>query len=152
MVAMSCNPTEIDVEQLRTWKSHGFSDSHIADALNAFPASGYKSLPRGRDDSVMRRRHSLLHPNYRMVDSCAASSPVRRHIIIQLTSLVPALVSITFQILRNALKNAMLRLVVPPELVKESNLIMAVSTQLWQLEKRARMRFLSISRNSVNRF
>tara|TARA_B100000925_G_scaffold37828_1_gene24790 strand:+ start:2454 stop:5798 length:3345 start_codon:yes stop_codon:yes gene_type:complete len=74
MVAMSCNPTEIDVEQLRTWKSHGFSDSHIADALNAFPASGYKSLPRGRDeDSVMRRRHSLsLHPNYRMVDSCAA--------------------------------------------------------------------------------
>ena len=74
MVAMSCNPTEIDIEQLRTWKSHGFSDSHIADALNAFPSSGYKSLPRGRDeDSVMRRRHSLsLHPNYRMVDSCAA--------------------------------------------------------------------------------
>ena len=73
MVAMSYNPTEIDVDQLRTWKSHGF-DSHIADALNAFPASGYKSLPRGRDeDSVMRRRHSLsLHPNYRMVDSCAA--------------------------------------------------------------------------------
>ena len=74
MVSLSCNPTEIDVDQLRTWKSHGFSDSHIADALNAFPASGYKSLPRGRDeDSVMRRRHSLsLHPNYRMVDSCAA--------------------------------------------------------------------------------
>ena len=74
MVALACNPTEIDVDTLRTWKSHGFSDSHIADALNAFPASGYKSLPRGRDeDSVMRRRHSLsLHPNYRMVDSCAA--------------------------------------------------------------------------------
>ena len=74
MVSLSCNPTEIDVDQLRSWKSHGFSDSHIADALNAFPASGYKSLPRGRDeDSVMRRRHSLsLHPNYRMVDSCAA--------------------------------------------------------------------------------
>ena len=74
MVALACNPTEIDVDTLRTWKSHGFSDSHIADALNSFPASGYKSLPRGRDeDSVMRRRHSLsLHPNYRMVDSCAA--------------------------------------------------------------------------------
>ena len=74
MVALACNPTEIDVDTFRTWKSHGFSDSHIADALNAFPASGYKSLPRGRDeDSVMRRRHSLsLHPNYRMVDSCAA--------------------------------------------------------------------------------
>ncbi|MEC7096814.1 MAG: carbamoyl-phosphate synthase large subunit, partial [Candidatus Thermoplasmatota archaeon] len=47
---------------------------HIADALNAFPSTGYKSLPTGRnEDSVMRRRHSLsLHPNYRMVDSCAA--------------------------------------------------------------------------------
>ena len=74
MVNLSCNPTEIDIETLRKWKSHGFADSHIADALNSFPASGYKSLPRGRDeDSVMRRRHSLaLHPNYRMVDSCAA--------------------------------------------------------------------------------
>ena len=74
MISLSCNPTEIDIETLRQWKSHGFADSHIADALNSFPASGYKSLPRGRDeDSVMRRRHSLaLHPNYRMVDSCAA--------------------------------------------------------------------------------
>jgi len=74
MVTLSCNPTEIDVELLRKWKSKGFADSHIADALNSFPPEGYKSLPRGRDeDSVMRRRHSLsLHPNYRMVDSCAA--------------------------------------------------------------------------------
>ena len=74
MVNLSCNPTEINVELLREWKSNGFTDSHIADALNSFPPEGYKSLPRGRDeDSVMRRRHSLsLHPNYRMVDSCAA--------------------------------------------------------------------------------
>ena len=74
MVEMSCNPTEINVETLRKWKSHGFADSHIADALNSFPATGYKALPRGRnEDSVMHRRHSLsLHPNYRMVDSCAA--------------------------------------------------------------------------------
>ena len=74
MIELSCNPTEIDLEVLRKWKSHGFADSHIAGALNSFPASGYKSLPRGRDeDSIMRRRHSLgLHPNYRMVDSCAA--------------------------------------------------------------------------------
>ena len=74
MVKLSCNPTEINVELLREWKSNGFADSHIADALNSFPPAGYKSLPRGRDeDSVMRRRHSLsLHPNYRMVDSCAA--------------------------------------------------------------------------------
>lgn len=74
MTELSCNPTEIDIELLRKWKSHGFADSHIADALNAFPSTGYKSLPTGRnEDSVMRRRHSLsLHPNYRMVDSCAA--------------------------------------------------------------------------------
>ena len=74
IVDLSCNPTELDIDLLRKWKSHGFTDSHIDDALNAFPAKGYKSLPRGRDeDSVMRRRHSLsLHPNYRMVDSCAA--------------------------------------------------------------------------------
>ncbi|MEC8242583.1 MAG: carbamoyl-phosphate synthase large subunit [Candidatus Thermoplasmatota archaeon] len=74
MIELSCNPTEIDIELLRKWKSHGFADSHIADALNAFPSTGYKSLPTGRnEDSVMRRRHSLsLHPNYRMVDSCAA--------------------------------------------------------------------------------
>ena len=70
----ACNPTEIDRATLSRWKSLGFSDSHIADALNLFPASGYKSLPRGRDEaSVMKRRHSLsLHPNFRMVDSCAA--------------------------------------------------------------------------------
>ncbi len=74
IIDLSCNPSEINVEQLRKWKSHGFADSHIADALNSFPSSGYKSLPKGRDeDSVMQRRHSLsLHPNYRMVDSCAA--------------------------------------------------------------------------------
>ena len=74
MTELSCNPTEIDIELLRKWKSHGFADSHIADALNAFPSTGYKSLPTGRNEnSVMRRRHSLsLHPNYRMVDSCAA--------------------------------------------------------------------------------
>ena len=70
----ACNPTEIDRATLSRWKSLGFSDSHIADALNLFPASGYKSLPKGRDEaSVMKRRHSLsLHPNFRMVDSCAA--------------------------------------------------------------------------------
>ncbi len=74
MVELSCNPTEIDAKTIRKWKSFGFADSHIADALNSFPAEGYKSLPRGRDeDSVMRRRHSLsLHPKFRMVDSCAA--------------------------------------------------------------------------------
>ncbi len=74
MVELSCNPTEIDAKTIRKWKSFGFADSHIADALNSFPAEGYKSLPRGRDeDSLMRRRHSLsLHPKYRMVDSCAA--------------------------------------------------------------------------------
>ena len=74
IVSKACNPSDVDLESLRKWKSLGFSDSHIADALNSFPATGYKSLPRGRDEStVMARRHSLkLHPKYRMVDSCAA--------------------------------------------------------------------------------
>ena len=67
-------PTELNREQLRSWKSHGFSDAHIADALSDFPSTGPRSLPSGRDeDAVMRRRHSLgLHPRFRMVDSCAA--------------------------------------------------------------------------------
>ena len=56
------------------WKSHGFSDAHIADALAGFPPEGLKSLAAGQDErAVMQRRHQLhLHPVYRMVDSCAA--------------------------------------------------------------------------------
>jgi len=67
-------PNELNREQLRSWKSHGFSDEHIADALSGFPSTGPRSLPIGRDeDAVMRRRHALaLHPRFRMVDSCAA--------------------------------------------------------------------------------
>ncbi len=70
----SALPTELNREQLRSWKSHGFSDEHIADALSGFPSTGPRSLPIGRDeDAVMRRRHALaLHPRFRMVDSCAA--------------------------------------------------------------------------------
>jgi len=67
-------PNELNREQLRSWKSHGFSDEHIADALSGFPSTGPRSLPIGRDeDAVMRCRHALaLHPRFRMVDSCAA--------------------------------------------------------------------------------
>ena len=70
----SALPTELNREQLRSWKSHGFSDEHIADALSGFPSTRPRSLPIGRDeDAVMRRRHALaLHPRFRMVDSCAA--------------------------------------------------------------------------------
>lgn len=70
----SALPNELNREQLRSWKSHGFSDAHIADALSAFPSTGPRSLASGRDeDAVMRRRHALgLHPRFRMVDSCAA--------------------------------------------------------------------------------
>ena len=113
----------------------GFPDSHIADALNAFPASGYKSLPRGRDeDSVMRRRHSLsLHPNYRMVDSCAAEfaaktpyyystyEPVHHDGIDHIPNLA------------KSHKKRLLPLVADQyELVKVLNLIMAVFMQLWR--------------------
>ena len=74
ITATSALPTELNREQLRSWKSHGFSDAHIADALSAFPPTGPRSLASGRDeDAVMRRRHALgLHPRFRMVDSCAA--------------------------------------------------------------------------------
>ena len=74
ITSTSALPTELNREQLRSWKSHGFSDAHIADALSSFPSTGPRSLPSGRDeDAVMRRRHSLgLHPRFRMVDSCAA--------------------------------------------------------------------------------
>lgn len=67
-------PTELTREQLKHWKSLGFSDAHIADALSGFPATGPKSLKPGFDeDAVMKRRHDLgLHPRFRMVDSCAA--------------------------------------------------------------------------------
>ena len=70
----SALPTELTREQLRHWKSHGFSDNHIADALAGFPAAGPRSIPAGRnEEAVMSRRHALsLHPCYRMVDSCAA--------------------------------------------------------------------------------
>ena len=67
-------PGELTREQLKAWKSLGFSDAHIADALSGFPASGPKSLQPGFDEeAVMKRRHAVgLHPRYRMVDSCAA--------------------------------------------------------------------------------
>ena len=70
----SALPAELNREQLRSWKSHGFSDEHIADALAGFPSTGPRSLPAGRNEvAVMRRRHALaLHPRFRMVDSCAA--------------------------------------------------------------------------------
>lgn len=70
----SALPSELTREQLRHWKSHGFSDHHIADALAGFPPAGPRSLLEGRNEqAVMSRRHTLaLHPRYRMVDSCAA--------------------------------------------------------------------------------
>ena len=67
-------PAELTRDQLKSWKSLGFSDGHIADALAGFPATGPKFLPSGlNEEAVMKRRHALgLHPRYRMVDSCAA--------------------------------------------------------------------------------
>ena len=74
IVDRGVSPTELTAEELRRWKSHGFSDAHIADALAGFPPEGLKSLAAGQDErAVMQRRHQLkLHPVYRMVDSCAA--------------------------------------------------------------------------------
>ena len=74
ITATTALPSELTREQLQHWKSHGFSDNHIADALSGFPAGGPRTIPSGRDEeAVMKRRHLLgLHPRYRMVDSCAA--------------------------------------------------------------------------------
>ena len=72
--ATETSPSQLQYDDLRYWKSHGFSDAHIADALAKFPASGPKSITSSHNEhAVMLRRHSLeLHPKYRMVDSCAA--------------------------------------------------------------------------------
>ena len=72
--ATESSPSQLQYDDMRSWKSHGFSDAHIADALAKFPASGPKSLTSSHNEhAVMLRRHSLqLHPKYRMVDSCAA--------------------------------------------------------------------------------
>ncbi len=70
----SCLPTDVSSEEFRKWKSFGFSDGHIADALAGFPAEGLKGLATKRSElSVMKARHSKsVHPIFRMVDSCAA--------------------------------------------------------------------------------
>ena len=67
-------PSSMDSNMLIKYKSHGFSDAHIADAIDGFKPNAWKSLPEQcNEDSVMLRRHELgIHPRYRMVDSCAA--------------------------------------------------------------------------------
>ena len=74
LVEMNLRPQSLDYDTIIRYKSHGFSDAHIADALNGFKPDGWKSLPKDCDEeSVMMRRHELrVHPRYRMVDSCAA--------------------------------------------------------------------------------
>lgn len=74
IVAMGCAPSNVSSDDLRNWKSHGFSDAHIADALSGFPASGMKGAASSRnEEAVMKVRHAhSIHPIYRMVDSCAA--------------------------------------------------------------------------------
>ena len=74
IVARGCMPGNVSAEEFRRWKSYGFSDGHIADALCGFPPAGLKSVDEDRNEqSVMKARHSKsVHPIYRMVDSCAA--------------------------------------------------------------------------------
>ena len=74
IVARACSPNDVTADEFRKWKSHGFSDGHIADALCGFPATGLKEIPASRNEqSVMNARHRhVVHPIFRMVDSCAA--------------------------------------------------------------------------------
>ena len=71
---MGIRPGSLDRKTMIEYKSHGFSDAHIADGLNGFKPTGWKALPDDCDEeTVMLRRHELkIHPRYRMVDSCAA--------------------------------------------------------------------------------
>jgi len=55
----SALPTELTREQLRHWKSHGFSDNHIADALAGFPPTGPRSIPVGRNEEQELEWESL---------------------------------------------------------------------------------------------
>ena len=68
------SPAELSSDLLVKWKSNGFSDAHIADALSGYPPTGWRIQTAGSTEfDVMRRRHELgIHPVYRMVDSCAA--------------------------------------------------------------------------------
>ena len=74
IVARGCSPNDITAPEFRKWKSHGFSDGHIADALSGFPATGLKEISASRNEqAVMSARHRhVVHPIFRMVDSCAA--------------------------------------------------------------------------------
>ncbi|MCH2358573.1 MAG: carbamoyl-phosphate synthase large subunit [Candidatus Poseidoniales archaeon] len=67
-------PAEISADDMSRWKSAGFTDANIADALAGFQPEGYHRLPDERGEAaVMRCRHQhRIHPVYRMVDSCAA--------------------------------------------------------------------------------
>jgi len=64
----------ITSEMMRSWKSNGLTDAHIADAMAGYPTTGWRIKENGVTEfDVMSRRHSLsIHPVYRMVDSCAA--------------------------------------------------------------------------------
>ena len=74
IVARGCSPNDVTASEFRKWKSHGFSDGHIADALSGFPATGLKEISTSRNEqAVMSARHrQVVHPIFRMVDSCAA--------------------------------------------------------------------------------
>ena len=74
IVARGCSPNDVTASEFRKWKSHGFSDGHIADALSGFPATGLKEISASRNEqAVMSARHRhVVHPIFRMVDSCAA--------------------------------------------------------------------------------
>jgi carbamoyl-phosphate synthase large subunit len=74
IVARACSPRDLTADELRKWKSFGFSDGHIADALSGFPTTGLKELTESKSEqAVMKARHGhAVHPIFRMVDSCAA--------------------------------------------------------------------------------
>ena len=77
----ACSINEIDSADPQRWKSGGFTDGHIADALSGFQPGG---ITRAQESEVMARRHALdNHPIYRMVTHVQPSLRRLRHTIIQ---------------------------------------------------------------------
>ena len=88
IVDRGVSPTELNLEELRLWKSHGFSDAHIADALAGFPPEGLKSLLMVKTSGCRSGHQLKLHPVYRMVDSCAAEFRQKHRITTPPTNLM----------------------------------------------------------------
>ena len=116
------------------YKSYGFSDAHIADALNGFKPTGWKALPKDcNEETVMHCRHELkVHPRYRMVDPVPLNSLQRHRTTTRPTNPSKTMVLTMFRIWISETNNVWLLLVQDRfELVRGLNSTMGVCMQSW---------------------